>query len=26
MQRRSLVEILTFDAAFDIVPGIRRRS
>lgn len=26
MQRRSVVEILTFDAAFDTVPGIRRRS
>jgi hypothetical protein len=26
MQRRGIVEILTFDAAFDAVPGIRRRS
>lgn len=26
MQRREVVEILTFDAAFDTVPGIRRCS
>ncbi|NJD26944.1 MAG: type II toxin-antitoxin system VapC family toxin [Chloroflexi bacterium] len=26
MQRRSIVEILTFDTAFDTVPGIRRRT
>jgi predicted nucleic acid-binding protein len=26
MQRRGIVEILTFDLAFDAVPGIRRRS
>lgn len=26
MQRHGIVEILTFDAAFDAVPGIRRRS
>jgi predicted nucleic acid-binding protein len=26
MQRHGILEILTFDAVFDIVPGIRRRS